>query len=112
MKKIIFGIVFGIVFLVSGLIIALVLFEGMFERNPVFLGLASLLIIGGMGLLFYAGTREMPKLHFKDLTVNEEGGVLDKNNKTIAEWNDTSNKRDKLKMAQAASTIEERSKLS
>lgn len=105
MKKVILATVIGIIFLISGLLIALVLFEGMFDRNPLVLGTSILLVFLGMGILFYAGTRDVSKLRFKEIGISEGGkGVLDKNNKMVAQWENTNVTRDKLKVVQMAAT--------
>lgn len=78
------------------------------DGNVIFLIPAFPLIGAGIFLLYKAGRMETAKLKFKELAPTDikGGNVVDRNNKMAAEWNNTNNMRDKLKVVQASTIVD------
>lgn len=116
MKKIILGSLLGLLLLGGGLVLGYIGLTGLNDGgNPVML-LGGLGLFGvGMFVLFKAGRMDAFKSKIADMPINSKPNgqsILEKNSKIVNEWNETNNKRDKLKMLEAAGAAEEGQTLS
>lgn len=115
MKKVIFGTLIGFALFIAGIYVAFIAIQTMQAGGPAWLLLLSLLLGGGGMLVVYKSGRLdafRPKAELVAPPVAKDGAqdsILEKNNTIIKEWNETNQKRDKLKMLEAAGAAEEMS---
>lgn len=113
MKKVLLGTFVGFILFGAGLYIGYLAIGAIKNGATPFLILGSVILCGaGMFVLYRAGRLDTFKTKFAPITPKENGGqsILAKNQEIIKDWNDTNNKRDKLKMLEAAGAVEEESK--
>lgn len=70
--------------------------------DSLYLAIAGLAFLVGMGILYHAGRIDISKLKFSDPAVNITGEVLKKNNQTIKTWNNINDAKSKLEMVGVA----------
>ncbi len=116
MKKIILGSLLGLFLLGGGLVVGYIGILGMRDGgNPILLLLGLLLFCVGMFVLYKAGRIDAFKSKIAETPIGAKPkgeSILEKNSKIVNEWNETNNKRDKLKMLEAAGAAEEGKTLS
>ena len=116
MKKILLGSLLGLIFLGGGLVVGYIGILGMRDGgSPLMLFGGILLFCVGMVVLYKAGRIDAYKSKIADVPVGTKptgASILEKNSKIVNEWNETNNKRDKLKMLEAAGAAEEGQTLS
>jgi hypothetical protein len=116
MRKILLGSFIGLILLGGGFVSVYLGMQGVSAGGPpilLIIGLVS--FCAGLGVLYKAGRIDAFKSKFAETPAapGPKGeSVLEKHNKIISEWNETNNKRDKLKMLEAAGAAEEGKTLS
>jgi len=84
--------------IIFGSILAAFIYIG----DSLYLLLAGIVFLLGMGIMFHAGRIDTSKVKFSDPTGNITGEVLRKNNQTIKNWNNIQDTKSKLKMVGVA----------
>lgn len=111
MKKLVLGGLLGLSLLIGGVGLAYLSLEGIeFLKGPVFLGISTLLIIGGTVILFWSGRQDIFKPNFKEVTPGKvmPESVLEKNTALVEEWNKTNQTKDKLKLLKMSAEAQEK----
>lgn len=108
MKRFVVEVVIGLAFIVGSFVVAFLQLEGVLGSS-IYIILAIVLGILGVGVLFNAGRLDFGRPKFKDLFTpsKESKEIFDKNNQMVSEWNKTADARDKLKVLEAAANAEE-----
>ncbi len=116
MKKILLGSLIGLLLLGGGFVCVYLGMQGVASGGAPILLLAGLLsFCVGLGVLYKVGRIDAFKSKFAEtpaVATPTGESVLEKHNKIISEWNETNNKRDKLKMLEAAGAADEGKTLS
>jgi hypothetical protein len=116
MKKILLGSLLGLLLLVGGLVVGYLGIVNMRDGGAPFILFGGILLFGiGMFVLYKAGRIDAFKSKIAEVPVSGKPtgqSILEKNSKIVNEWNETNNKRDKLKMLEAAGAAEEGQTLS
>ena len=118
MKKVLLGTLLGFGLFLLGVYLGFIAIQIMQEGGPPWLLLGALVIGGfGMFVIYKAGRIDAfkPKADLlKDPAAqpNRAQSILEKNNSIIKDWNVTNEKRDKLKMLEAAGRVEDENSLS
>lgn len=111
MKKVLIGTMAGFLLFGAGLYAGYLAIESIKNGGSSLFILGSVLLCGGgMFVLYKAGRMDTFKSKIAPLETAQkpaEKTMLEKNNEIIKEWNDTNDKRDKLKMLEAAGAAEE-----
>lgn len=109
MKKVLLGTFLGFSLFGAGLYVGYLTIGSIREGgSPLFILGSVILCAAGMFLLYKAGRMDTFKSKIAPLHTNASGkSMLERNQETIKEWNDTNDKRDKLKMLEAAGAAEE-----
>ncbi len=109
MKKVLIGTILGFFLFGSGLYVGYLTIGNIRDGGSPLLILGSVILcVAGMFLLYKAGRIDTFKSKIAPLNTNASAkSMLEKNQEIIKEWNDTNDKRDKLKMLEAAGAAEE-----
>lgn len=109
MKKVLLGTFIGFLLFIAGLYVGYITIENIKSGGSPFLIVGSIILCSaGMFILFRAGRLDTFKSKFAPTSTGLSGkSILEKNQKIIKDWNETNQKRDKLKMLEAAGAVEE-----
>ncbi len=107
MKRFVVEIVVGLLFVCASFVIGFLQIEGTLA-DSIFLIVAIILAVIGVGILFNAGRLDFGRPKFKDIftPTKDSNSTFEKNNQMVAEWNKTADARDKLKVLEAAANAE------
>lgn len=109
MGKVILGALLGLFVTGIGLTLSFAYLLWMEDGGNILLLPAGIVLFAvGIFLLFKFGRIDVFKPKFKESTAQAAGGgVLQRNSKIISEWNQTEDKKEKLKLLKMASAAEE-----